>query len=140
MENIFIDALCKMASEDSNKGAKRTAAVSGAVGAAGALTYAKATKAIDAARDRYIRSSIKGDRYNRAFLSIGGEKKGVKNPFSAAKRLMSHKAKVEALKTTYGAGGVARKVAKGGRIAASLGAAGVLAAGAKSLMSKKKED
>lgn len=32
------------------------------------------------------------------------------------------------------------KSAKGGKIVAGLGAAGVLAAGAKSLMSKKKED
>ena len=140
MENIFIDTLCKMASEDSNKGAKRTAAVSGALGAAGVATAVGANKAIDAVRDRYVSSKVKGVRYNKSFISIGGKKKGVKNPFSAAKRLMSQNAKAEALRTTYGAGGIARKIAKGGKIAAGLGAAGVLAAGAKSLMSKKKED
>ena len=134
---MSVEQLVKVARDRSNEA---LAAGSAVATGAGTLTAVEADRAIAAAKDRYVASKAKGDRYNRAFLSIGGEKKGVKNPFSAAKRLMSHKAKVEALKTTYGAGGVARKVAKGGRIAAGLGAAGVLAAGAKSLMSKKKED
>ena len=51
-----------------------------------------------------------------------------------------HIAKVDKLLRNGKILGVARKIAKGGKIAAGLGAAGVLAAGAKSLMSKKKED
>ena len=139
MENIFIDTLCKMASEDSSKGNKALAAGSAAVGAAGAATAIGADKAIAAAKDRYIASKVKGADYSKSFLRNGGTKKGVKNPFAAAKRIMSHDAKVEALRTTYGAGGVARKIAKGGKIAAGLGAAGVLAAGARSLLSRKKD-
>lgn len=133
---MSVEQLVKVARDRSNEALAGTSAV---IGGAGTLAAVEADRAIDAARDRYVSSRAKGARYNKAFLSIGGEKKGVKNPFSAAKRLMSHKAKVEALKTAYGHGGVARKVAKGGKIAAGLGAAGVLAAGARSLLSKKKD-
>lgn len=133
---MSVEQLVKAARDNSN-GA--LAAGSAAVGAAGAATAIGADKAIAAAKDRYVASKVKGAKYNESFLRNGGTKKGVKSPFSAAKRIMSHNAKVEALRTTYGAGGVARKVAKGGKIAAGLGAAGVLAAGARSLLSKKKD-
>ena len=134
---MSVEQLVKVARDRSNEA---LAAGSAAVGAAGAATAIGADRAIAAAKDRYIASKVKGADYNEHFLRNGGTKKGVKNPFSAAKRLMSQNAKAEALRTAYGAGGVARKIAKGGKIAAGLGAAGVLAAGARSLLSKKKED
>ena len=134
---MSVEQLVKVARDRSNEA---LAAGSAVATGAGTLTAVEADRAIAAAKDRYVASKAKGARYNRSFLSIGGEKKGVKNPFSAAKRLMAHNAKAEALRTTYGAGGIARKISKGGKIVAGLGAAGVLAAGAKSLMSKKKED
>ena len=134
---MSVEQLVKMARDRSNEA---LAAGSAAVGAASAATAIGADRAIAAAKDRYIASKVKGADYNEHFLRNGGTKKGVKNPFSAAKRLMSQNAKAEALRTAYGAGGVARKIAKGGKIAAGLGAAGVLAAGARSLLSKKKGD
>ena len=125
--------LVKEAKDNSNRA---LAGASTTIGTAGALTAYGADRAVNNARERYISSKIKGDKYNKAFLVDGG----VKNPFAAAKRLSSHNAKTEALKRAYGAGGVVRKISKGGKIAAGLGAAGVLAAGARSLLSKKKED
>ena len=134
---MSVEQLVKVARDRSNEA---LAAGSAVATGAGTLTAVEADRAIAAAKDRYIASKVKGADYNEHFLRNGGTKKGVKNPFSAAKRLMSQNAKAEALRTTYGAGGIARKIAKGGKIVAGLGAAGVLAAGAKSLMSKKKED
>ena len=133
---MSVEQLVKAARDRSNEA---LAAGSAAVGAAGAATSIGADKAIAAARDRYVASKAKGNSYHRSFIRNGGEKIGVKSPLSAAKRLMSQNAKAEALRTTYGAGGIARKISKGAKIAAGLGAAGVLAAGARSLLSKKKD-
>ena len=131
---MTVELLLKVAKEQHN-GA--LAGASAAVGAAGAAAYTKAHNDINAAKERYVKAKAKGHEYNKKFIRNGGTSKGVKNPFAATVRLMNHNAKAEALKKAYGAGGIARKVATGGKIAAGLGAAGVLAAGARQLLSKK---
>ena len=131
---MSVELLLKVAKEQHNGALAGASAV---LGGAGTLAYSKAHNDINAAKERYAKSRAKGHSYGKKFLRNGGTSKGVKNPFAAYTRLMIQKYKVDALKKAYGPGGIARKVATGGKIAAGLGAAGVLAAGARQILSKK---
>ena len=129
---MSVETLVKIAKENSGMGLGGASAAV-AAGGLGATAYANHTA--NGIKDRIAASQAKGSAYNSAFLRNGGTHKGTKNPFAATKRLMNHNAKVTELGKSISAGSKLSKISRGGKIAAGIGGAGLLAAGAKKLFS-----
>lgn len=129
---MSVETLVKIAKENSGVGLGGASA-GVAAGGLGAMAYANHTA--NGIKDRIASSQAKGSAYGKAFIRNGGTLKGTKNPFAAAKRLMNQNAKVTELGKSIGAGSKLSKISRGGKIAAGIGGAGLLAAGAKKLFS-----